>query len=531
MIPIKANPFPALALATGILLSFVTGWAQVAGTSAIAPQSQTNVESVVQPITDTNTPPSSDEQTPGVRHDAIVVFGRDVELKAEDSAEAVVVIGGSARIYGRVRESVVVIGGSAVIEGEVREAVVAIMGNVRIGPRALVDKDVVSVGGQADILKGGIVHGHVQQVDIALPVFPKMKGMGDWVKYCVMEMRPLAPQVRFVWIIAGIFALIYFLVALAFPRPVQVCVNELTNRPATTFLIGLLTKLLIPIIVLILAITGIGVFVIPFLVAAVFFGVIIGKVALLEGLGGAIGRAFGLQSTSQPLLAFLIGLVVLTLLYMIPIFGFVVYCVFAIWSLGTVTTAAFSRMRREKRIQPTQPPGFGIPMTASPPYAPVAPMQTTSGAGEQPLGSSLSAAVLTAPPVQPPLPAALSHPRAGFWERMGAAFLDWALLCIPIALVGPFIFLVALAYFAGMWTWKGTTIGGIVLKLQVVRYEGESLNFLVALVRALAAAFSALVLFLGFFWIGWDRDKQGWHDRIAGTVVVRLPRSMSLVCL
>jgi uncharacterized RDD family membrane protein YckC len=52
----------------------------------------------------------------------------------------------------------------------------------------------------------------------------------------------------------------------------------------------------------------------------------------------------------------------------------------------------------------------------------------------------------------------------------------------------------------------------------------------VALVRGLGAAFSILVFFLGFLWIAWDRDKQGWHDKIAGTVVVRVPRGQSLVC-
>ena len=114
---------------------------------------------------------------------------------------------------------------------------------------------------------------------------------------------------------------------------------------------------------------------------------------------------------------------------------------------------------------------------------------------------------------------------------MGAGFLDMALICLTTALVGPFRMLVALAYFSGMWAWKGTTVGGIVLNLQVVREDGQPLNFLAAFVRSLAALFSILALFLGFFWIGWDRQKQGWHDKIAGTVVVRLPRAISLVCL
>jgi uncharacterized RDD family membrane protein YckC len=91
--------------------------------------------------------------------------------------------------------------------------------------------------------------------------------------------------------------------------------------------------------------------------------------------------------------------------------------------------------------------------------------------------------------------------------------------------------LVALAYFAGMWAWKGTTVGGIVLNLKVVRLDDQPVTFAVGLVRSLAAALSVVVFFLGFLWIIFDRDKQSWHDKIAGTVVARSPRSLSLVCL
>jgi uncharacterized RDD family membrane protein YckC len=132
-----------------------------------------------------------------------------------------------------------------------------------------------------------------------------------------------------------------------------------------------------------------------------------------------------------------------------------------------------------------------------------------------------------------PLPEALAFPRASFWERMGAAFLDVVIVGILGGLVGgpPLGFLVALAYFAGMWAWKGTTVGGVILGLKVVRLDGGPVTFPVALVRGLGAALSVVVLFLGFFWIAWDPDKQGWHDRIAGTVVIRLPRGTPLVML
>jgi uncharacterized RDD family membrane protein YckC len=132
------------------------------------------------------------------------------------------------------------------------------------------------------------------------------------------------------------------------------------------------------------------------------------------------------------------------------------------------------------------------------------------------------------------LPDVLAYPKAGFWERMAAGFLDMVLIGIIAGAAvhsASLTMLVALAYFSAMWTWKGTTVGGIVLGLKVVRADGQPLPFLVALTRALAAAFSIFVLFLGIFWIAWDLDKQGWHDKIAGTVVLKLPRSAPLLII
>ncbi|HEY5915360.1 MAG TPA: RDD family protein, partial [Verrucomicrobiae bacterium] len=160
-----------------------------------------------------------------------------------------------------------------------------------------------------------------------------------------------------------------------------------------------------------------------------------------------------------------------------------------------------------------------MPAMSSEPPPPPTPSNTPSAA----------VPVTIAPPV---LPDTLAYPKASFWERMAAGFLDVVLLVILGAIVQgpPLALIVALAYFAGLWAWRGTSIGGIVLGLKVVRAGGEQLSFVAALVRALAAAFSGIVLFLGFFWIAWDPEKQGWHDKIAGTVVLKLPRGTPLVC-
>jgi uncharacterized RDD family membrane protein YckC len=129
----------------------------------------------------------------------------------------------------------------------------------------------------------------------------------------------------------------------------------------------------------------------------------------------------------------------------------------------------------------------------------------------------------------PGVPEILTYPKASFWQRVAAAVLDIILVIILGVVVHPIWPLVALAYFSALWAWRSTTVGGIVLGLKVVRLDGKPLTFPVALVRSLGAAFSVVVLFLGYLWIAWDPEKQGWHDKIAGTVVLKLPRGTPLI--
>jgi uncharacterized RDD family membrane protein YckC len=95
--------------------------------------------------------------------------------------------------------------------------------------------------------------------------------------------------------------------------------------------------------------------------------------------------------------------------------------------------------------------------------------------------------------------------------------------------MGPILLLLWGTYHVGLWTWKGTTIGGIVVGLKLVRIDGRPVDLPVALVRALSSLFSGMALGLGFFWAGWSREKLAWHDRIAGTVIVKVPRGTALL--
>jgi uncharacterized RDD family membrane protein YckC len=84
------------------------------------------------------------------------------------------------------------------------------------------------------------------------------------------------------------------------------------------------------------------------------------------------------------------------------------------------------------------------------------------------------------------------------------------------------------AYHVAFWAWKGTTLGGIVVGLRVIRMQGTDVRFVDALVRGLASIFSLAALGIGCFWMLQDPERQMWHDKIAGTLVVKVPRDLVL---
>ena len=331
------------------------------------------------PSADDTTAESDQEKTTwrSRRHrQAVVHIGSDAELKAGNTAEAVVAVGGSAIARGDVRDAVVAVAGDATVSGKVGDAVVAVLGDVRIEAGAKVRGDVVSVGGTITIADGAEVEGEIVavggRVEVAegaktgrgiqeIPV-PGLHSLKGWLIHCVFKMRPLAPQVGWVWAVAGAFFLIYLIVAALFPKPVEACVSELTRRPATTFLTGLLAKLLLPVIFLILIATGIGLIVVPFLLAAVVFGAIVGKVAFLEFLGQSVGRAFGGNTLLKPLVAFLIGSIILTVLYMVPVLGLIAFGITAVWGLGAAVQAVFASVRRERAARRASAPAASAPV-------------------------------------------------------------------------------------------------------------------------------------------------------------------------
>ena len=75
-------------------------------------------------------------------------------------------------------------------------------------------------------------------------------------------------------------------------------------------------------------------------------------------------------------------------------------------------------------------------------------------------------------------------------------------------------------YVISLWLLVDKTLGQALLGLRVVRTDGRSLTLFPAIKRLLGYYVSLLALFLGFLWILVDDRRQGWHDKLADTVVI-----------
>jgi uncharacterized RDD family membrane protein YckC len=74
------------------------------------------------------------------------------------------------------------------------------------------------------------------------------------------------------------------------------------------------------------------------------------------------------------------------------------------------------------------------------------------------------------------------------------------------------------------WHFWAATPGKIITRMKIVDAKtGENISDFQILLRLSGYIISALCFLMGFFWIGIDKKKQGWHDKFAGTVVKTIP--------
>ncbi len=103
----------------------------------------------------------------------------------------------------------------------------------------------------------------------------------------------------------------------------------------------------------------------------------------------------------------------------------------------------------------------------------------------------------------------------GIGTQQNKEFLLYFILYFIVVLI------LSLVYFTYFHASTGQTIGKKFLKIKVIQTSGEPLNYKIAFIRWAGYLISEFAIFLGFIWVVFDKNKQGWHDKIAGTYVVK----------
>ena len=484
--------------------------------------------------------------------DRVVVFNDNV-IGAEEKVEGeAVAMMGDLRIDGEVRRDAVAVMGSVTINGKVGGEVVAVMGDVVLGPEAEIEGDVVVIGGALQRDPGAIVGGEVKRVGVGKLSGKKLKtpvALQAWWDHALSRGALFGVGAGLGWLaVPVLFALgFYALLALVFPGGIQRTGEMLVQRPGAVVLSALLTFMALPVLFILLLITVVG---IPVALLGLPAGIIIGVVFGKAAIYGLVGRKL-MQDRAPLAVSVLIGGVVFTLLFAAPVVGLALAALTAALGLGcsiaALLTAGKSPATPTLPVVPFAPQAasataasinaFTVPVgneTTAAPSATPAVQSAGFGAAEQvppmmnPAAAAMAAAV---PPSVIAMTPNVTLPRAGFWIRAAALLIDLILIGVIFGPLnaGHLILPGLAAYGAVMWKFKGTTIGGIVCGLRVVRLDDRPLDWPTTVVRALGCFLSLAVAGLGFVWVVFDSERQSWHDKIAGTVVVRAPRGTSLV--
>ena len=345
----------------------------------------------------------------------LVSVGHDATLPAGASSDSVVAVFGSATSDGTARQDVVSVFGDTTVNGPASGSAVAVLGNVSIN--AEVGQDVVAVLGNVTLGPNAHVHGHVVSVlgtvnqDPAAVVdhgvervmpgnFASAQGLRTWIGHGLMFGRPLVigTGLQWLWGLCLAFLAVYTILALLFRDATEHCIATLNDNPGKSLITAILAVLLTPLMFLLLAITVVGLLVIPIAIVTLFCCAVFGKTTVLGWIGN---RCFGIRpghAAPHPALAVILGGIIVMIAYLIPILGFVVFILLGMLGYGAVLYTLINRIRRSTS---------GGSTTGTVPGGPAA----MAGAAPFAEPAATAQAAYTAPP-ETPTPGPQSEPAA-----------------------------------------------------------------------------------------------------------------------
>ena len=87
------------------------------------------------------------------------------------------------------------------------------------------------------------------------------------------------------------------------------------------------------------------------------------------------------------------------------------------------------------------------------------------------------------------------------------------------------LFVVCFAYLGACWRYAGMTVGMRAWRVKLVSTNGQPISWSSCLLRFIVGIISSATLGLGILWALFDRQKRGWHDVAANTLLIRLDKT------
>jgi len=250
-----------------------------------------------------------------------LIFKKDITVASGEVQDNVITFGGNVVVEGTVKQSVVSLGGSIIISGEVGEAVVGIGARITLKSTAVIKGDVASIGGSLDKEPGCTINGdtvYLVPSEIGSKLF-KDGFLGGLFSLSLIPFLLVLKLIGFfIWLILALIA------AAILPRQIVFASGQVRKSFWPIFGLGILALLVFTGMVIFSALMSIILIGIPVLIALVAAGIVIkifGRVVLFYFFGESLLRAFGSKQVST-VGGVLMGLVLVTLLSMIPFLGF-----------------------------------------------------------------------------------------------------------------------------------------------------------------------------------------------------------------
>jgi hypothetical protein len=277
-----------------------------------------------------------------IKRGAMVLNGDIKVLPHETVEKDLVSFGGSIQVKGRVQGDVCALGGAMDISGSVTGSVISFGGRVQLGKDAVIEKDVMILGGSLEAAEGCSVRGDM----INFPGGGKLGPLfsRDAAADRASSFSPFILGLKCFLILLWLF--VSPMVLLIFPKQVVNCSRELESQPLRIGLIGLVAMIftfltLFLFLLLSVIFIGIPLLFLLFVVATVIK--IFGTVVVFHVIGKKLGRLFGKKAITD-MSAMLLGLAFMAVLRFIPIVNLPVWFLLNMFAFGIVLATKFGTL-------------------------------------------------------------------------------------------------------------------------------------------------------------------------------------------